>query len=213
MKRLVIFGASGKVGRLLVDQALERGHKVTVVVRDSSRFSTKHENLKLVVGQVTNPKSVAAIIKGHDAVLSAVGVKSFINIDIFSKSASSILCGMKQHGIKRFICITSGVIEDDDPAFDIMMRLLIRPIIMRSMIRDMRRLEVILKNADWAEWTTVRPGGNLIDGPLTGNYKVSPRFVPTDRSSLDIPRADVAHFMLNILESDEWIHGTPTICS
>ncbi len=71
--KIAIFGATGKVGRHLVDQALERGDEVTAFVRDTSRLTTyRHERLKVVEGDVLDPKGVEQAVVGTDAVLSAL---------------------------------------------------------------------------------------------------------------------------------------------
>lgn len=57
---LIIFGASGSTGRLLVDQALAAGHCVTAFVRDPARLSTKHPQLRVAVGDVMKAESVEA---------------------------------------------------------------------------------------------------------------------------------------------------------
>lgn len=213
--KIVIFGASGKTGRLLVDQALDRGHEVTAVVRDTAKFTAKHKNLKVVLGQVLDPASTNELIPGHDAVLSALaptGGGSGQQL-IYSDSARSVLPAMSKHGIKRYVCITNALLEND-PALSFAFRYIFRPILLRRVVEDGHRLEAYLhENDDWCEWTTVRPAG-LTDGPLTKNYKVSPRFIPAPkRSHPEISRADLAHFMLDVLESGEWIRATPTICS
>jgi putative NADH-flavin reductase len=72
---LLIFGATGGSGRALVEQALARGHVVTAFARNPSKVRTKHPNLRVAKGNVLDPASVEAAIRGQDAVLSALGVR------------------------------------------------------------------------------------------------------------------------------------------
>src|SRR6266436_9262191 len=73
--RLLIIGATGGTGRELVKQALERGHQVTAFVRTPARLRLAHERLTVVRGDVLDRSSVEAAVRGHDAVLSALGHK------------------------------------------------------------------------------------------------------------------------------------------
>ncbi len=56
--RILIFGASGRTGRPLVEQALERGHEVTAFVRDPVRLALEHGRLRVVSGDVTDAVAV-----------------------------------------------------------------------------------------------------------------------------------------------------------
>ncbi len=72
--KIAIFWATGKVGRHLLDQALERGDEVAILVRDPSKLTTQgHERLKVVRGDVLDPRDVDQAVVGTDAVLSALG--------------------------------------------------------------------------------------------------------------------------------------------
>ena len=52
MMKLLIFGASGATGRVLVSAALAKGHAVTAFVRTPSKLAVSHENLTVIVGDV-----------------------------------------------------------------------------------------------------------------------------------------------------------------
>ena len=62
---VLVFGASGKTGREVVRQALARGFNVAAFVRETARLPLAHANLRLVTGQITDPKAVARAIEGH----------------------------------------------------------------------------------------------------------------------------------------------------
>jgi putative NADH-flavin reductase len=72
---LVILGATGGTGRALVEQALALGHTVTAFARNPAKVRTTHPNLRVVQGDISNYESLEAAIRGHDAVLSALGVR------------------------------------------------------------------------------------------------------------------------------------------
>ena len=73
---LTILGASGAVGQELVRQALDRGHTVTAVARNSSRLPVDDRpTLHTVVGDVHHPETLAAAFANSDVVVSALGVR------------------------------------------------------------------------------------------------------------------------------------------
>jgi putative NADH-flavin reductase len=73
--KVLVFGASGGTGRNIVEQALTQGHIVTAFVRNPARIRVAHENLRIVRGDISSSESVATGVAGHDAVLSALGVR------------------------------------------------------------------------------------------------------------------------------------------
>lgn len=71
---LVIFGASGRTGHHLIEQALQQNHTITEFARHPNKIQIKHERLRIVQGNIHNRDMVEQTIKNHDAVLCALGV-------------------------------------------------------------------------------------------------------------------------------------------
>ena len=71
-RTIVVYGASGNIGGLIVDEALERGHAVTGVSRSPDRLTVDHPNFTAVQGDVTDAESFAAVTSGADAVVISV---------------------------------------------------------------------------------------------------------------------------------------------
>ena len=70
---IVIFGANGKTGVLIVKQALNEGHNVTAFVRNKESIDFTNERLKVTEGDVMNYCKVESVIEGTDAVILALG--------------------------------------------------------------------------------------------------------------------------------------------
>jgi uncharacterized protein YbjT (DUF2867 family) len=96
---VVVFGASGRTGRLLVEQALAAGHAVTAFVRDPARLPVTHARLRVVRGDVRDPQRVAEAVAGQDAVLSALGPNK-PEFDAMALGARHILAAMGRHGVR-----------------------------------------------------------------------------------------------------------------
>lgn len=73
MSSIALFGANGTIGSRILQEALDRGHQVTAVVRDPAKLTLSHPNLTVTTGDILDPASVAAVAKGQDVLVSAVG--------------------------------------------------------------------------------------------------------------------------------------------
>ena len=69
---IVVYGASGNIGGLIVDEALDRGHAVIGVSRSPDRLTVEHANFTPAQGDVTDVESFAAVTSGADAVVISV---------------------------------------------------------------------------------------------------------------------------------------------
>ncbi|GAB3696602.1 hypothetical protein GCM10027592_19880 [Spirosoma flavus] len=104
--KLLIFGATGSIGRLLVAQALEQGHTVTAFVRDSAKLdSQNHPNLRISQGDVLNLPSVEKAVRGQDVVLCALGGGRKGHIR--AEGTKNIIRAMETAHVKRLICQTT----------------------------------------------------------------------------------------------------------
>ncbi|MDP2207552.1 MAG: SDR family oxidoreductase [Bacteroidota bacterium] len=206
--KIAVFGASGPTGKLVVQQALEKGYKVTAFVRNPENFTQSHSDLTVIKADALVPSTFENNLKGHDVVLSALGIgQSFKDTSLYSESGKYIIEAMRKGGVKKFICLTSGGVEDDDPSFEFIYKLIFKRLL-RKPYNDMKKLESYLQSVSEIDWIIVRPS-QLIDKPLTGIYRVSARYAPKGGSK--ISRADLAHFMLKQLNSNEWLRKTPTL--
>src|ERR1035437_8047672 len=71
MIKIVLIGASGFVGSAILTEALNRGHKVTAIVRHPEKITVAHKNLVVKQSDVSSSKTVTEVSKGADAVISA----------------------------------------------------------------------------------------------------------------------------------------------
>jgi len=99
-----VFGAGGRAGRRAVAEAVSRGHEVTAVVRDPAA----HAGLggTVVAGDVTDAASVAAVVRGHDAVVQAAYQAGAA--DFFGEAAKALLAGLAEAGVGRLVAVGIG---------------------------------------------------------------------------------------------------------
>lgn len=206
--RILVIGASGGTGSEAVKQALALGHDVTALVRTPERFGVKHERLTVAKGDVLDLASLERALPGHDAVLAPFGPRGLPRGEqtLYTRGGANIIRAMKSSGVKRVVALTSGGVEDD-PAPSWFYRRILKPFLLMKAYEDHKRFEEQLRASD-LDWVVVRPY-ELSDGPRTGQYRVSPRFLPAKPAP--ITRADVADFMLKQAGDTEWLRKTPTI--
>lgn len=193
--RLVILGATGGTGQELLQQALDRGHQVTAIVRRPQAITLTHPQLQVTTGDVMQPDSLASVLPGQDAVLSVVGKSSFRPMTFYRQSARNITEQMQQAGVERLVCLTSvGVLEG--PVGPWWYLWFIKPLL-KHIYEDMRQMEQTIR-ASTLGWTIVRPS-RLFDGEHTGRYRVGSSGELAQANS--ISRADVADCLLAQLDS------------
>ncbi|ETP67010.1 epimerase [Planococcus glaciei CHR43] len=195
--KIIVFGATGGVGKSVVKQAVDNGFEVTAFVRTPSKLEVTHENLNVVQGDAFNPTEVSAAIAGHDAVVSCLGSSQGMKKSSeLEEMVKNIVAGMQDHGVKRIVYTASAGIYQELPGVSgkLMMGML------KNALTDHRAA------VDWIEahgltYTIVRPMG-LTNGAFTGNYREAATGVP--EKSKSIARADVAHFILKALNNAQY---------
>lgn len=195
--KIVVFGASGKTGTLLTDQALAKGHNVIAYVRREGSVIQKHPNLKVISGSLTDKAKLKEAISGADAVISTLGGGSL------TKHATEIAAGleciisvMEQADVKRFIYLSSIGAGESRYYMGGIIRFFIADLFLRVPMADHTANEQRLAKSK-LNWTIVRPGG-LTDGPKTGNLQSGSNKILL-KGSPKISRANVASFLLDQL--------------
>ncbi len=190
---LVVVGATGGTGRLVVEQALAAGHTVTALVRSPERLTLRNPNLHVIAGQATDPSAVSRALDGADALISTLGGSG----SLISDSTQAIIDAAPKAGVSRVVVLSSFLVERD--RFDPVTRLLTN-LAMGSMIKDRSAGEKALRDSD-LDWTIVYASG-LTDGPPSGSVVV----LTTGRKwslSRRIARADVAAWLVEAATSPQ----------
>jgi uncharacterized protein YbjT (DUF2867 family) len=183
---LLVLGATGRTGSLVVEQALAAGHTVTALVRSPEKLTTVNSKLRVVTGQATDTAAVSRALEGADAVISTLGGKGSVIAD----STQAIVAAAREAGVNRVVVLSSWLVERD--RMDAVTRLL-TGIAMGPVIKDQNAGEQMLRRSD-LEWTIVY-ASMLSDGPAKGSVVVLPDGAKR-RMSEKISRADVAAWML-----------------
>ncbi|CAF1016451.1 unnamed protein product [Rotaria sordida] len=215
-KKIVIVGATGNTGLQLVEQALARNYKVTALVRNSDKLAhLAHKNLEVIKCDLMNPLELAKHLEGHVAVLSALGQPGLqmSAMTFYEDSMKSIVTAMRNANIKRLICITSFYTKYQPEIYPFKFRLIIRPMIGRH-LDSMYIMEQYLENeCQDIDYTIIRPPRLLDEHIIEKEVKVNENdyFFPNQSTANQIPRANVARFMLDILKDEKYIRQAVAI--
>ena len=211
---VAIVAATGGIGRLLVEEALDAGHNVTVVVRNPKALV---KSVRTFVTDLANPDSMTlqSAIQGADTVLSGLGPRSSADAGVAVGGTRAIVQAMRAVGVNRIIVVSAAPIgtvpspglpnpPKYDPGDGFFMRHLLAPLTKAALRRhyaDLARMEDVLRESS-ADWTIVRPP-RLTNGSKRGRYRIA--FGQNVRRGLSISRADVADFMLRAVEDPKTI--------
>jgi len=206
--KILIFGASGKTGHELVQQALAQGHLVTAFVRNPSKLKITNDNLKVIQGDVMNYQVVEDAVKGHDAVLSALGAASPFKYDkSIVDGASNIIKAMETNQVNRFIYMSFvGVKESRNTAGFVIKY--IAPKLLSTEVAGHEAREKMIKQSQ-LKWTIVR-ASTLSNRKHVGQFR-SGEGIISKGFTVMISRPDVADFMLRQLTDDTFIRKTPSV--
>ncbi|MDA0267359.1 MAG: SDR family oxidoreductase [Cyanobacteria bacterium] len=206
--KLVIFGATGTIGRQVVEQALEQGHIVTAFARNPAKLDLQHPQLTRCPGDVMDLPAVEQAVRDQDAVVCVLGSGKKLTGTVRSAGTRQIIQAMENIGVRRLICQSTLGAGESWGNLDFYWKYIMFGFILRQVFADHERQECIVKESG-LDWTIVRPGA-FIDGPRTGQYRYS--FPATDQTiQLKISRADVADFILKQLSDQSSLHQTPSL--
>ena len=216
MKNILLIGATGRTGSIFLEMALDKGHQVSILLRDKKKVTLTHPKLRIIEGNPTKSSDVSEAMKGSDAVESTLNISRVTDSpwaqltappDLLSASMTVVLQCMKEQGISRIIYVSASGVGDSSVEMPGWLRWFFNRTKIGITYRDHQKTEDLLASSG-VDWTSVRPVG-LTDKDKVRELIVSRLGTPKPRWS--ISRKHVAIFMLDILEKAEYIRQAPTI--
>lgn len=200
---VIVFGATGTIGRLVVEDLLAEGHQVTAFARSPQKLGLSHENLALASGDAMREEDVGRVVAGHDAVVVTLGAGMSRKSRIRSQGTLNVIHAMQKGGVKRLIVQSTLGAHESWGNLNFWWKRVMFGGLLRPVFKD-HELQEQLVRASGLDWTIVRPGA-FAEGPATGRYVED---VPTSARnlSLRITRADVAAFVARQLGDLRYLH-------
>jgi len=212
--QILVYGATGKIGTHVVEEALQRGHLVTAVSRDPSRIKKQHENLTVVTGDLLDLQSIELLVEDKDIII--VSVRGMIGKDkkpentlqyIAARNIVGQLRGVGG-GAARLIHVGgSGSLEVEPGVLyaDKIPRVFLPKSLEHEIQGQILALE-FLRTVNDIDWSYATPAKNFTNGERTGEFRIGGDvLMEDDRGKSRISRADFAVALIDEAEKAEHV--------
>ena len=202
---VIVFGAAGKTGSLVVDRALAAGHSVTVFVHEPHE---QKAGVRVITGDAQDLAAVRQAIAGQDAVIDAIGGKTpYKDTTLETTAAHNIVAAMQAEGVRRLEVVSMMGIGDSEQQTPFWYEYLMQPTFLRGATKDKTSMEQAVTDSA-LDFLIVRPP-LLSDDPATGNIQI----ITGDHKGHKITRADVAQFLVDQLSSKQYVNQAVVIAN
>lgn len=197
--KIALIGASGFIGTALLNEALQRGHTVTALVRQPEKLPA-HPQLTALHSDVADTATLAAQLQGHDLVLSAFSGHSTSSIlDYYLAGFRSIVAATKQAGVRLLtiggagsLFVAQGVQLIDTPEF---------PTEWKASAEGARQALLQLRAEEVLAWTMASPAAMIAPGERTGQFRLGQDDLLVDAEGQS--RISLADFAIAVLDEAE----------
>jgi uncharacterized protein len=190
MAHVALIGASGRAGSAILKELSDRGHKVTAIARNPEKIATL-PNVAAKKGDANDGSGLATLLKGHDAVISAV---HFAGSD-----ARTLIEAVRASGAKRYLVVGgAGSLEVapgkrlvDQPDF---------PTAYKPEALKGAEFLGLLKSEKELDWTFLSPSALFVPGERTGKFRLGKDALLSNEKGSSISFADYAIAMVDEIE-------------
>jgi putative NADH-flavin reductase len=214
--RIAVFGATGRTGRPLLEQALDRGHEVVAFVRDPDGLPVTildDDRVSVVEGDAYSGEGVERAIAPDgdpvDAVVSVLAQSSSGPDDLLTVAGRHVLAAMETHGVERYVTLVGAGVREEGESVSLGGRAMgaLLKLLAGSVLDDARDHVDEVRASD-TRWSVVR-GPRLTEGAHTGQYRHGTDLALGMRDTA--ARANVAALVLDCLEDDLYVHEMPKV--
>lgn len=193
---VVVFGAGGKTGRLVVEKATAAGHTVTAFVQEQGQGSA----VRTVVGDAGDPAAVRRGVAGQDAVIDTLGGKTpYKDTELERTAAHNIIEAMQSEKVRRLVVISMMGVGDSSEQAPFWYEHLLMPTFLRGSTKDKTAMEAAVDSSG-LEFVIVRPP-LLTEDPPTHSTTI----IPAGAKGHKITRDDLAQFLVDQLTKSEYL--------
>ncbi len=196
---IVVYGARGMIGQRITQEALNRGHKVTAIVRNPSHLTLNHPNLAVKEGNILDANEIAQAVVGHDAVVNATRQVADQPGQTFSDAARALIDGLTKAGVSRLIVVGGGGSLEVAPGLQLVDSPRFNPA-WRPCALALRDALDVYRTAN-LEWTYFSPPEFISPGERTGHYRTgTDQLVTNEKGESRISAEDYAVALVDELE-------------
>jgi putative NADH-flavin reductase len=213
--RVLVIGGNGQTGRLVIDEAVQRGHKVTALIRDPSALPAK-EGLTIVKGTPLEPSNIESAFNAVQsdiptAVIVTLGSPRVKGTRVMTNAHENLLAAMKRHGVSKIATLSSFGVGSSFPNINAIMRFAISRTSFKHLFEDHNQVDMTLKKSG-VKFVLFRAARLTLGG------KAPVQFLGDDGKGLGvfaglggISRASVAACLVDAVEKSTWDRSTPVI--
>jgi putative NADH-flavin reductase len=209
--QVTVFGATGGIGRLVVDQLLAAGHDVVAYVRTPAKLDRQDSRLHIEVGRLSDLEPVTEAVRGSDAVISALGpsLKRGTTGTPVTDGTRTIIEAMKAAGVRRFIGLATPSVPDprDNPTLKARVLPVMAKLMFPNALTELRGMNDVVTTSE-LDWTLARIT-NPTNKSATGTVRAG--FLGRDDVGSAMTRADIAAFLIGQISDTTYVRAAPAI--
>ena len=203
--KIIVFGATGRTGKLVCKRILNSGVIVTGFGRSAEKIKTIDKKIRTSQGDIFDKDKVSQAVSNHDAVIVCLGSINLKDSSTLSSGTQNIVDAMSYHKVKRLVLISAAGVNESWSQISFLPRLMFKTIL-RNIFKDHHTQESIVKKSS-LDWTIVRPAV-LNDQPASGKCRAS-----NSGSVRKISRADLADFLVKQISDKSYIRQAISVTS
>lgn len=210
--KVAVFGATGGIGKFVVEHALKEGHYVLAYARTPEKLGIVHDNLKVMQGELYDYEKIKLAIESCDCVINTVGVPmkfSYKDMDALT-GCDNIIKAMEELNVKRLIAWATPTVKSSEDSSSVVTVL---PGIMAGIVFPKAKKEILAIGESITkstlDWTIVRFLAPK-DTPFTSKIKVT---FGDKKINFNISREDIAYFMVKQVTDKTYVKRMPIIGS
>jgi uncharacterized protein YbjT (DUF2867 family) len=206
--KILLLGATGRTGKLVIEEAIRRGNKISAIARDPEKL--KDYQIDITQGTPYDFETVEKALSGCEAVINTLNVSRKSDNpwaglvspkDLISKSVTNAVTAMKEAGIKRFISLSTIGAGSSWKTAPAILKLIVSISNLKYAFRDHGMQEEILKNSA-LDYTICRAPMLSDETNTKGAVAVKEGENPP---KMVLSRNSAAEFFIKIIENKEHI--------
>ncbi|NWJ24271.1 NAD(P)-dependent oxidoreductase [Rhizobium sp. RM] len=201
MTKVALIGASGNAGSRILKELSDRGHQVTAIGRNPEKIATL-ANVTAVKGDVYDGQGLAALLKGHDVVISSV--------HFTASDAATLIAAVRASGVTRYLVVGgAGSLEVapgarlvDQPDF---------PALYKAEASKGAEFLDLLKTVEDLDWTFLSPSAMFVPGERTGKFRLGKDTLLANDQGSSISFEDYAIALVDEIEKPAHVRQRFTV--
>lgn len=194
--KLVLLGANGRTGKLVLEAVISKDIDVTAVVRSADKArDLQHKSLQVMVGDPCDPVFLTSVFRDHDAVISAFGgrLPSKVATSVYYRSAVAIVEAASVTGLKRVLVTSTALLFPNQTLLGKLLRFVVP-----NAVRSAGRMDNILKRPG-LDWTSARAG--FLNDASVATYRAQRDALPENGTA--VSRVALAQFLIVAISDSE----------